>query len=204
MEKFRKFDDASCGINPFVPVAETGYRPIYIRIPRTLFSILIFIIKLPLILFVLLNIMVLTILKYVFVLPVIIRPIERIFTWMFTKIIMMVCSANHAERRVHPDHLSFDFIKANKGELFVDDSGMFTDKRQLILSNHINPMDFVYLAHHYCPVFTKVVMYTDTEGKQRAGIRELGMFEVVSHAIGLRFPQIVQQKGEPVGFYKDL
>jgi 1-acyl-sn-glycerol-3-phosphate acyltransferase len=126
------------------------------------FSILIFLVKLPLVIFVLLTLLLFSLVKYILIVPVIIRVAERIMTWMLTKIILMVCSANHAERRVHPDHLSFDFIKAQKGELFVDDSSMYTsDKPQLILCNHINPLDFVYLGHHYCPLFTKVVMYKD-------------------------------------------
>jgi hypothetical protein len=163
-----------------------------VSIPRSLFSILIFITKLPLIFFILLTLLVFTFVKYLFMVPFLIRIIERVMTWMLTKVILMICSANHAERRVHPDHFSFDFIKAQKGELFVDDSPMFeNDKPQLILCNHINPLDFVFLAHHYCPIFTKVVMYTDSDGKKRAGVRELGVFEVVTHAMGIKFPQIV-------------
>ena len=33
MEKFRKFDDPRCGVNPFVPLIEKP-RPNYLLIPR--------------------------------------------------------------------------------------------------------------------------------------------------------------------------
>ena len=33
MEKFRKFDDPSCGVNPFVPLP-TSERPVYFQLPR--------------------------------------------------------------------------------------------------------------------------------------------------------------------------
>jgi hypothetical protein len=33
MEKYRKFDDPSCGVNPFVPLKE-GERPLYMKLIR--------------------------------------------------------------------------------------------------------------------------------------------------------------------------
>lgn len=87
----------------------------------------------------------------------------------------------------------------------VDDTPMFKgDKPHLILSNHINVLDFVYLAHFYCPLFTKVVLYIDCNGNRKAGVSELGMFEVITHAMGIKFPQIVEGKINERVVFKDL
>ena len=40
-----------------------------------------------------------------------------------------------------------------------------TTKMQLILVNHSNCLDFVFLTYYYQPIFTKVVLYQDESGK---------------------------------------
>jgi len=96
---------------------------------------------------------------------------------------------------VHPEHSKYDYIKSQKGELKADDSPLRdTSKMQLILVNHSNLLDFVFLTHYYQPIFTKVMLYQDEAGKQHAGVRELGYYELLTHACGLQFPQIVPGK----------
>jgi hypothetical protein len=52
----------------------------------------------------------------------------------------------------------------------------------------------VFLTYYYQPIFTKVVLYQDESGKKRAGVRELGYWELVTHACGVKFPEVVEGK----------
>jgi hypothetical protein len=125
-----------------------------------------FFVKFPLVPFVLFLMVFLSLLKYVLVVPLLIRWCERFNAWFTTKVLMMVFSANHIQLTVHPSHSSYDFIKSQKGELRANDAPLRdTSKKQLILSNHSNLLDFVFLTHYYTPIFTKVVLYHDESGK---------------------------------------
>ena len=43
---------------------------------------------------------------------------------------------------------------------------------------------------HYSPIFTKIVI-VKAQGNRKAGLRVLGLFETMFHAIGIKFPETI-------------
>ena len=48
------------------------------------------------------------------------------------------------------------------------------------------------------PIFTKIVIVEKANGESRAGLRKLGAFETVTHAAGLRFPEVVSEHNSSI------
>ena len=159
--------------------------------------------KLPLIIFVLLNLLVFTLLKNVLMIPFLIRLFERVSTWFTTKVLMMIFSSNAPQLYPHAKHSSFNFIAAQRGEQTVDESSISNGLPTLLLCNHASLLDYLYLSNRYTPLYTKVVFYKALDGSQKAGIRELSMWEVFTHSFMIQFPQIEDKtydfsEGNPV------
>jgi hypothetical protein len=55
----------------------------------------------------------------------------------------------------------------------------------IILSNNVCLTDYLFLEMKYSPVFTTVAINRETN---LHGIRILGLFEILTHAIGIKFP----------------
>jgi hypothetical protein len=72
--------------------------------------------KLPLIIFVLCNLLVFALLKNLMLIPFLIRLFERVTTWNFSKVLMMIFSSNSPQLYIHAKHSSFNFIAAQRGE----------------------------------------------------------------------------------------
>ena len=51
-------------------------------------------------------------------------------------------------------------------------------------------MDWLYLLLNYSPIFTKIVV-VKAQGNRKAGLRALGVFETMTHAIGIKFPEVI-------------
>ena len=54
----------------------------------------------------------LSLLKYVLILPFLIRWFEKFNAWFTARVLMMVFSGNHVQLTVHPEHSKYDFIKS--------------------------------------------------------------------------------------------
>lgn len=67
----------------------------------------------------------------------------------------------------------------------------------VIISNNVCVADFIFLEMAYSPLFTAVAINKDT-GK--FGFRKLGLFETLTHAMGIKFPKEVESSQ----FYDDL
>jgi hypothetical protein len=58
----------------------------------------------------------------------------------------------------------------------------------VIISNNVSLIDYLYLELAYSPIFTAVAINKQT-GKY--GFRKLSLLEIPFHAIGIKFPQEV-------------
>lgn len=185
MEKFTKFDDPSCGLNPFIPLEKSGYKPLtawkhYLRMFGKVFLILL---RLPCLGLALGMYTILHAQKYFLILPILIRLAERFIDMMVCKLVMNVSSFNNIKETYHREATEFDFVKWQKGELEV------TKKDgDVYICNQTSFVDWVYLHWHYSPVFTKIVI-VKAQGTRKAGLRVLGPLEVILHALGIVFPE---------------
>eukprot|EP00347_Sterkiella_histriomuscorum_P002985 403366042 len=193
MEKYRKFDDASCGINPFVPLPE-AQRSTFVQFLRMVLSLILLVIKVPFILLLLIVLLFLNFVKYFIVIPLLIRMLERLFNYCTVKMMLSAFSVNTIRATYHPDHKDFDFIKNEKGELSVKDTISGGD---IIISNNVSLIDYLFLELCYAPLYTQVAINRQS-GK--FGFRVIGMLEVLRCAIGIRFPQEVDNGS----FYDNL
>ena len=69
MEKYRKFDDPSCGLNPFTPLKPKYQYDPYLVYLRNLLSGIFFIIKIPCIIIVSIMMAICHSLKYILLIP---------------------------------------------------------------------------------------------------------------------------------------
>ena len=121
MEKFRKFDDPRCGVNPFIPLVEKS-RPVWAIIPRivsrnflTLYaqflSCLLFLIKVPFLFFVLSFHYICSYRKFVFIHPKLVRLFERITSYGNCRMLLSVFNFTKVQTRFHGSHPEFDYLK---------------------------------------------------------------------------------------------
>lgn len=60
--------------------------------------------------------------KYLFVVPVVVRFVERLVDMVFVKVIMQTFALMRWQETFHKEDAEFDFVKAKTGKLFVDRS----------------------------------------------------------------------------------
>ena len=84
-------------------------------------------------------------------------------------------------------HNSIDtlYSKAEKGELIVRDK---IENGDVIISNNVSLLDYLYLEIQYSPLFTAVAINKETGNY---GFRKLSIIEILTHAIGIKFPKEV-------------
>lgn len=122
MEKYRKFDDKSCGINPFTPhIPEKkleGWR-VY---ARKVVSVLLVTMRLPALIMVFSMYHFFALFKYVLLIPYLVRKCERVTDAMFFRMILNTSSFNNFAESLHRDDKDFDFVKFQKGTLEVKET----------------------------------------------------------------------------------
>jgi hypothetical protein len=95
MEKYRKFDDPSCGLNPFTPLEIkkklTGWK----RVLRGIFTVFLVTIRIPCILLALFVLFSLHILKYLLLIPGAIRWFEKFTDNLCGRLFMQALSFNN-------------------------------------------------------------------------------------------------------------
>ena len=62
---------------------------------------------------------------------------------------------------------------------------------EVIICNQTCFVDWVYLVLNYSPIFTKIVIMR-VQGNKKIGLRPLGYFETVFHALGIKFPEVME------------
>ena len=86
------------------------------------------------------------------------------------------------------------YRKQERGELQVVDK---IGSEDVIISNNVSFLDYIFLEKEYGPVFTQIASKNG-----RYGLRKLGLFEIPLAAMGLRFPPEV--KDIDANFYTDV
>jgi len=94
MEKFRKWDDSSCAINPFTPLPTKDNFSPFVKILRFLLGILIVSIRIPCLLLLLFAYRIFHSVKYLFGLPILVRFAERLIDNFLCKLFLQVFSYN--------------------------------------------------------------------------------------------------------------
>lgn len=123
--------------------------------------------------------------KFFGIFPVVIRWFERFSDKMVAQLLLNVTSFNNIKEQYHREDDGFDFTKWQKNELVVKklDGDVF-------ITNQTCFVDWLYLILNYSPVFTKIVI-VKAQGNRKAGLRVLGLFETLFHAIGIKFPETI-------------
>ena len=107
--------------------------------------------------------------------------------WTHGKLLLSTYASSKVKETFHQKDEEFNFIKQKKGELHVDARKHIRSKDlNILLCNETCIIQFVYLMTTYAPLFT-TMDFDDKSGK--AGIRALGMFEIVWRACGIKFPE---------------
>ena len=118
--------------------------------------------------------------------PTFIRAWERCVLWVHGKLLMTAFSCQKVNLIFHQKDEGFDFIKNKKGELKVDPRNHIRSRdRNLILCNETCVIQFAYLTVTYAPLYA-TMDFDENNGK--AGIRTIGMFEIIGRAMGITFP----------------
>lgn len=131
MEKYRKFDDSRVGVNPFVPNKEMP-RSALLQILRVILMPIVVLIKLPFLLILFIVIYVLQMLKYIFFVPALVRPLERFINLLCFNCMLGSFGASKVTERYHQGDNKFDFRKNKTGETVKVDTSC-------ILSGGENP-----------------------------------------------------------------
>lgn len=153
MEKYTKFDDPSNGLNPFTPLEIPQKRTGYIKVLRDILSVFFLILRTPLF-FICFGVgFVLHGLKYLLVVPALIRLAERFTDHLIGQLLMSVSSFNGLKMTYHREHKDYDFVKVQKGELKVE-----LQEGDLYVCNQTCFADWVYLYMTYSPIFTRIVI----------------------------------------------
>ena len=86
----------------------------------------------------------------------------------------------------HNKDAEFDFVKNKRGDLVVSARKHISSSQpNLILCNETCPIQFAYLEGSFAPLYATMDFDQKTG---RAGVRAIGMFEIIGRACGLRFP----------------
>lgn len=111
MEKYRKWDDPSNGLNPFTPLKPKKTLDGLWKIARTLITAFFLILRIPCLLLVVPVYTFLHVTKYLLVVPILIRAAERFIDFMCCKMSLNVSSVNNLKESYHREDDNFDFVK---------------------------------------------------------------------------------------------
>ena len=207
-EKYRKFDDARVGVNPFVPakaleistpasiaktVSNNHLRTSCSSLELTscicqIFAPIFVVMKVPLVLLLLFMLLLFHTFKYFLVLPILIRFSERMIDKMFTEVMLQIFAVMRWTEVFHKDDTDFDFVKAKKGELFVNRRKYIDAGKDptIIIANDTSVMEYIWLQSQFSPVFVTMDYGQDS----KAGLRAIGWTELVPRACGISFPAL--------------
>ena len=122
MEKYRKFDDPSNGLNPFTPneIKDklTGARSVC----RSILTVVFVLLRFPLVVLALVVSIWLHTCKYALLVPSLIRWFELFIDSLIGKLLLSVFGFNNVKIQLNKEHKDYDFIKAQKNELVIKET----------------------------------------------------------------------------------
>ena len=119
MEKYTKWDDPSNGLNPFTPLETKPQYTNWKKHARSCLSVFFLFMRVPCIILSIVMLYVCQAYKYLFMIPPLIRFLEKTFDSTCGKVMLNSASANSIKESYHKDDKGFDFVKSQKGELEV-------------------------------------------------------------------------------------
>lgn len=193
-EKFVKFDDPSCGLNPFTPLECKGLKTLTKtkNIFRHIGKMFLLIMRVPCLFMTLLLYAFAHFMKFLFLAPILIRKIEQLTDWVMMKFFMNTASYNSIKMVYHKDDPKYDFQKWQKGELEVEHQ-----PADVLICNQTSFVDWVFLCSWYSPIFTKIVVIKTPAGSKKVGLRVLSNWETLWNALGLVFPEERIEQRQP-------
>ena len=195
MEKYTKWDDPSNGLNPFTPLETKPQFTNWKKYLRTALSVFFLLLRIPCILLSIFMLFACHAYKYIFLVPYLIRVLEKLFDSTCCKVMMNTASANSIKELYHKDDKGFDFVKSQKGELEVTHI-----EADVYITNQTCALDYLYLMQRYSPIFTKIVIVEKANGETKAGLRVLGPMQMITHSIGICFPDVVKEEDPSIYF----
>lgn len=166
MEKYRKFSDEKNGINPFISAYKIKQRGLFLnilRIPLIILSV----IKLPLFLACYLQFALIQLLRYIFIIKYIKRPLEIIFVKIYCFFLLILMGVYNYKTKT-PKIIS----KSNK--------------KTIILSSQSCIIDWLCLMYYYCPRFFIIVKNNDKNNFHEDLVVELSYFSILINALGVK------------------
>ena len=90
MEKFVRFDDPSCGLNPFMPLDNKGAKELstVLNILRHIGKVVLVLLRVPCLIVSLIMLWSFHMWKYIFLVPRLIRYLERFFDFIIMRFFM--------------------------------------------------------------------------------------------------------------------
>lgn len=111
MEKYRKFDDPSCGLNPFVPLDPPHKLEGWKKPARYIVGWFLTFIRVPCVILGIWVGLILHCFKFLAIHPGCIRWFECFYDRMYTNLIISTASFSNMKETYHREHKDFNFIK---------------------------------------------------------------------------------------------
>lgn len=111
MEKFRKFDDASCGKNPFTPIEPSDKFEGWKKYVRSFLNVWLILLRLPCIWVMGWMYLLMHNLKYFLGAPPMIRWVERSIDNLCMKVVLSTCGYNVFKKSNHREHKDWSWEK---------------------------------------------------------------------------------------------
>lgn len=193
MEKFVRFDDPSCGLNPFMPLDNKGAKELStaLNILRHIGKVILIILRVPCLIVSLIMLLCFHCWKYLFLIPRLIRCLERFFDFVIMRFIIQTCSFNTVKESYHKDHPKFDFIKWQRNQLEVE-----FEAGDVLICNQTSFIDYAYLLCNFSPLFTKIVIINSNSGSAKAGLRVMSTWQTFWAALGIDHPEERNEKDD--------
>lgn len=149
MEKYTKFDDPSCGLNPFTPLETKDDRHWVLKILRKLLSVFLIVLRTPIFFICMLVGTWINTMKYCLIATSLIRLVEKMINSLLGQLMMSSSSYTNFDQVYHREHKEYDFVKLQKGEVkFKMEEG------EVYVCNQTCYIDWVYLWYMFSPTFT--------------------------------------------------
>lgn len=120
MEKYRRFDDATCGVNPFIPLPETPRTGILkiarlVRLYPILFlsqllGVFLLFVKGSFLSLLVSLLLFFNLIKYLLIIPPLIRLLERVTNIILCKLMLSSFAVNTMYMTYHPEHKGYNFM----------------------------------------------------------------------------------------------
>ena len=128
-----------------------------------------------------------SLIKYICILPKLVRLFERITSYGNCRMLLSVFNFAKVQTRFHGCHPEFNYLQFQQGIQECNPRKFISDDEQtIILSNEGSLADFIYLSMTFSPLFVSVDFLDSS--KEKMGLRPLSGWQLIKRAIGVTLP----------------